>query len=99
MLTTLNFDTIRQLRTTVSNIYTGSAEVRVESGVLKSRKGEVLHLHDDPMHPLLRKLQKLIDLGMTSQQTWRSKKLVDVLGRLDGEQKTQQLEMGRIKRR
>ena len=43
------FDTIRQLRTTVSNIYTGSAEVRVESGVLKSRKGEVLHLHDDPM--------------------------------------------------
>ena len=33
------FDTIRQLRTTVSNIYTGSAEVRVESGVLKSRKG------------------------------------------------------------
>ena len=43
------FGTIRQLRTTVSNIYTGSAEVRVESGVLKSRKGEVLHIHDNPM--------------------------------------------------
>ena len=43
------FDTIRKLRTTVSNIYTGSAEVRAENGVLKSRKGEVLHIHDDPM--------------------------------------------------
>ena len=43
------FDTVRQLRSVLSNIYTGSAEVRVENGVLKSRKGEVQHLHDDPM--------------------------------------------------
>ena len=43
------FGTIRQLRTTFSNIYGGSVEVRVENGVLKSRKGEVQHIHDDPM--------------------------------------------------
>ena len=42
------FATVRQLRSAVSNIYTASAEVRVESGVLKSRKGDVQHLHDDP---------------------------------------------------
>ena len=43
------FATVRQLRSAISNIYTASAEVRVEAGVLKSRKGEVQHLHDDPM--------------------------------------------------
>ena len=43
------FDTVRQLRTTISNIYTGSSDVRVDNGVLKSRKGDVLHIHEDPM--------------------------------------------------
>ena len=43
------FATVRQLRSAISNIYTASAKVRLEAGVLKSRKGEVQHLHDDPM--------------------------------------------------
>ena len=71
------FDTIRQLRTTVSNIYTGSAEVRVESGVLKSRKGEVLHLHDDPMQSVF--MERFV-VGLQHRMPIDSKRDTPLLG-------------------
>ena len=71
------FDTVRQLRTTVSNIYAGSAEVRVESGVLKSRRGEVLHIHDDPMQSVF--MEKIV-LGLQHRMPVETKRDTPLLG-------------------
>ena len=73
---------------------------KVGSPAFCDEEGFMLSSHnvEKVMHPLLRKLQKTNRFGMTSQQIWRLKKLVDVLSRLDGEQKTQHLEMGWTRR-
>ena len=71
------FGTIRQLRTTFSNIYGGSVEVRVENGVLKSRKGEVLHLHDDPMQSFF--IERFV-LGLQNRMPVESKRDSPLLG-------------------
>lgn len=47
------FDTCRNSRSIASNIYAASSRLDDRHNVLKSRKGESLHLHDDPMQSML----------------------------------------------
>ena len=46
------FDTCRRDRSIASNIYTASSALCDEQNVLKSKKGEALHLHSDPMQSM-----------------------------------------------
>ena len=71
------FATVRQLRSAVSNIYTASAEVRVEAGVLKSRKGDVQHLHDDPTQSTF--MERFM-AGMQNRMPLDSKRDAPLLG-------------------
>ena len=71
------YDTLRQFRSAISNVYGGSGEVGIENGVLKTRRGEVQHLHNDPMQS---SLMERFMVGMKNRMPVESQRNLPLLG-------------------
>ena len=53
------FDTCRMLRSVYADVYSASSALLDENRVFKSRKGDILRLHSDPMQsPLVERFAK-----------------------------------------
>jgi hypothetical protein len=71
------YDTLRQFRSAISNVYGGSGEVSIDNGVLKSRRGETQHLHNDPMQSAL--MERFM-VGMKHRMPSDSQRNMPLLG-------------------
>ena len=71
------YDTLRQFRSAISNVYAGSSVVSIENGVLKTRRGEIQHLHNDPMQS---SLMERFMVGMKPRMPVDSQRNLPLLG-------------------